>query len=233
MDTPGHSHYNPTLRECVKKVPRLLGCEAAYYFPMDIDVCLGGELKAAAGEVEEGEGPSAGHGWKRRISDDVRLQGDVDDRRVEGEDGGGGDNDADGEEEKVGKLVLHVRSGDIFKDDVLWYYGQVRGDVKLLHWGGSGRRVHVFVYPCACAQWLCVRIYVRVNKAGSMPGSSLPNLLWAYIIYYNVCLASSFCRRRKTVSPDIHHRRYAATVAVLHVHHREPEVGSHRRYHER
>ncbi|CAN0445112.1 unnamed protein product, partial [Ascophyllum nodosum] len=78
----------------------------------------------AAGEVEEGEGPSAGHGWKRRISDDVRLQGDVDDRRVEGEDGGGGDNDADGEEEKVGKLVLHVRSGDIFKDDVLWYYGQ-------------------------------------------------------------------------------------------------------------
>ncbi len=31
-----------------------------------------------------------------------------------------------------GTLVLHVRSGDIFDDAVLSYYGQVRGDVVLV-----------------------------------------------------------------------------------------------------
>lgn len=63
------------LRECIKEAPRLLGCESAYYFPTDEDVCP--------------------------------------------------DKEAAKREGGAGTLVLHVRSGDIFGDAILWYYGQV------------------------------------------------------------------------------------------------------------
>ncbi|CAM9267666.1 unnamed protein product [Ectocarpus sp. 12 AP-2014] len=39
LDNPERSKYLPHIRDCMAKAPRLLGCEAAYYFPQDIAVC--------------------------------------------------------------------------------------------------------------------------------------------------------------------------------------------------
>ncbi len=39
MTDEGNPKYTPGLKECVKKSPRIFGCEAAYWFPMDINVC--------------------------------------------------------------------------------------------------------------------------------------------------------------------------------------------------
>lgn len=128
MDTRGHSHYNPNLLECIKSAPRLLGCEAAYYFPTDIDVCTR-EKSIEGGRREllttQTTGPG---GKKRRItgvendegSRNIRRRTDGETRNEDSE------VDDDGDDEKgAGKLVLHVRSGDIFDNDILSYYGQV------------------------------------------------------------------------------------------------------------
>lgn len=76
MLDPSRDEYNPALVQCIKKVPRMPGCESAYFFPKDVDVCSS----------------------SADSSENVRA----------------------------GSLVVHVRSGDIFTDAILSYYGQVR-----------------------------------------------------------------------------------------------------------
>lgn len=73
---PTREIYNPALLQCIKNVPRMLGCESAYFFPKGVDVCS-----------------ASTPGWREKSGD--------------------------------GNLVIHIRSGDIFKDAVLNYYGQV------------------------------------------------------------------------------------------------------------
>ncbi|CAN0041429.1 unnamed protein product [Laminaria digitata] len=116
LETLGHAFNTPKLRECMAKVPRLVGCEAAYYFPQDIDVChppeegKGDRNESTGGELEDGEG-----------------------ERGRGAAVGGGA--VDGLQEKEGRsrtsgagnLVMHIRSGDIFETSTLTGYGQVRG----------------------------------------------------------------------------------------------------------
>ena len=105
-------------------------CEAAYYFPKDFDVCHAGAAPSASAErEEEQEETQLSVGGRRedleRRSLDAATPGNEEKggRQVEVEaarsgrelEGGGGE----------GTLVLHVRSGDIFDDKVLAYYGQV------------------------------------------------------------------------------------------------------------
>lgn len=135
MDKPGHSYYNPKLLKCIKSAPRLLGCEAAYYFPTDIDVCTR-EKSREGGRRELLTTRTAGHGGRRRrITDDENDEGSGKETNVEdsrrGTDGeersedDGAFGDGGDDEKGAGKLVLHVRSGDIFDNDILSYYGQV------------------------------------------------------------------------------------------------------------
>lgn len=74
VQDPDREEYNPGLFQCIKRVPRMPGCEAAYFFAKDVDVC------------------------------DTAPEKDT---------------------SRAGNLVINVRSGDIFKDAVLSYRGQV------------------------------------------------------------------------------------------------------------
>lgn len=147
-----HPFYTPGLSECVKTVPPVTGCEAAYLFPADIDVCLSDKKRQDRQLVATERGDAAS---------DVRLEGDAEDRNGKkgGEDaaslragrvvtrtghlksGVGHEMDergdepmvetevegrASNEEDVTGSLVMHVRSGDIFVDPVHPSYGQVR-----------------------------------------------------------------------------------------------------------
>lgn len=81
-----HAYYNPGLLKCMKHPgPPVTGCEAAYLFPTDIDLCLSDTTTEGHALVENEEGVA-------------------------------------------GNLVIHIRSGDIFVDPVLFSYGQVRVD---------------------------------------------------------------------------------------------------------
>eukprot|EP00752_Nemacystus_decipiens_P014352 g12769.t1 len=121
LESPDSEFHTPGLLECVKKVPRLLECEAAYFFPRDYDVCRAGATPSAFADHEEGEAQSSlrRHKLDRQIlsegtPDNEEKGGQVEPARSGREVEGGGD----------GTLVLHVRSGDIFDDKVLAYYGQ-------------------------------------------------------------------------------------------------------------
>ncbi|CAM9146176.1 unnamed protein product [Scytosiphon promiscuus] len=134
-----HEFYNPGLLKCVARAPRLLGCEAAYYFPKDIDICSASAAPPAsdreheAKRLEKAENPaemgrqldlglSGGeNGGQTTTTGTVkdtrwRVQEEASSEWKDGDDwdDGGGD----------GTLVLHVRSGDIFDDEILAYYGQ-------------------------------------------------------------------------------------------------------------
>lgn len=102
VETPGHPHNVPMLMNCIAKVPRLLGCEAAYYFPKDLDFCHMPEEREGLGDESAG-GES-----------DQEEAGAVD--RSQEQDGTRGG---------AGNLVIHIRSGDIFSNEVLADYGQV------------------------------------------------------------------------------------------------------------
>lgn len=39
MGSKRHPNHAPGLFKCVKNLPQLVGCEAAYLFPTDIDMC--------------------------------------------------------------------------------------------------------------------------------------------------------------------------------------------------
>lgn len=111
VETSGHRHNVPMLKECIAKVPRLLGCEAAYYFPKGLDFCHvpgegeGGGNESAGGELDEEEAGAVGRSRKQ-----------------------------DGTRKGAGNLAIHIRSGDIFDNDVLSGYGQVQMCNNLLNY---------------------------------------------------------------------------------------------------
>lgn len=112
MEDTRDEHYNPQLLSCIRRVPRLLACEAAYYFPSNVDVCSGREH---AGNGDTTEQIETNKKWG--LVPGLDLAG--------GGKGEGKDEYKGGEvERRAGNLVLHVRSGDIFDDAVLSYYGQ-------------------------------------------------------------------------------------------------------------
>lgn len=54
-----HRYYNPGLQKCVENLPPLIGCEAAYLFPTDIEICptegrTGGEERGREDEKVAG-----------------------------------------------------------------------------------------------------------------------------------------------------------------------------------
>lgn len=61
VEDPDHKYYNPMIRGCIAKAPRLLGCEAAYFFPKDVDVCLSNPAEG---------GPNLG-----RLTQEQRVEG--------------------------------------------------------------------------------------------------------------------------------------------------------------
>ncbi|CAM9822671.1 unnamed protein product [Ectocarpus fasciculatus] len=106
LDNPSHPYYTPNLSTCVETLPRLTGCEAAYFFPMNVDVCLSDRTAvgdAAVHEQQRGNGASGRSG----------SRGKKDPAGREEEEG-----------EAAGTLVIHVRSGDVFVDPVIPGYGQ-------------------------------------------------------------------------------------------------------------
>ncbi|CAM9811215.1 unnamed protein product [Ectocarpus sp. 12 AP-2014] len=164
LDSPEHEFHTPGLKECIARAPRLLACEAAYYFPKDVDLCHA-TAAAAAPSSEHNRQSSYQGGWPddlERRRRNRRLGGGDGDESI-GKDGAGaattggegaaadgggqqtqGENEEGVEDEEMrpageeereqgggggggggdGNLVLHVRSGDIFSDKVLAYYGQ-------------------------------------------------------------------------------------------------------------
>lgn len=118
----------PNIISC-QFIRSLLRCEAAYYFPKDMDVCHAATPPSTA--VDKQEEPQFGlAGTHDKLSrremveaspanEGKRGQGARSEREAEG---GGG----------AGTLVLHVRSGDIFDDKVISYYGQVRYTATVL-----------------------------------------------------------------------------------------------------
>lgn len=116
VEEKGHRHHVPHLRACIAKVPRLLGCESAYYFPKDLDVC---------------EGLGGGGGGRGGATEDNGFE-----EEKEGEAGGVEGGLAGGQKQQhkgAGNLVIHIRSGDIFSTNVLSYYGQVSSRVRHIH----------------------------------------------------------------------------------------------------
>eukprot|EP00752_Nemacystus_decipiens_P015176 g13516.t1 len=63
LDDETHSYYTPGLSKCVRSLPPVIGCEAAYLFPTDIDLCrsdrtIEGEDHSSEGR-ESSDGPPA------------------------------------------------------------------------------------------------------------------------------------------------------------------------------
>lgn len=102
VETSGHRHNVPMLREFIAKAPRLLGCEAAYYFPKGLDYCHVPEQGQK--EIDKRSGGEL----------DMEGVGEID-----------GSHEQDGMK-GAGKLVTHIRSGDIFDNNVLSGYRQVK-----------------------------------------------------------------------------------------------------------
>lgn len=98
MDNPHHDYYTPSLRDCITTAPRLLGCEASYLFPLDLDVC------GAPSQVEREE----------EERDEQEEENEEISRVPAGVGVGRG----------AGNLVVHVRSGDIFDNSGKDYSGQ-------------------------------------------------------------------------------------------------------------
>ncbi|CAM9641409.1 unnamed protein product [Scytosiphon promiscuus] len=107
VDDEQHPDYTPGLHECITSLPRQIGCEAAHYFPVGVDVCesdetdRNGESGKIGGEprikLESHQEEGYAQEWKEERAA----------RAVEG-----------------GTLALHVRSGDIFVQPVHHSYGQ-------------------------------------------------------------------------------------------------------------
>lgn len=154
-----HPYYTPGLFECIHSVP-VIGCEAAYLFPTDIDVCLSDTTRDGPEFAGRIHGDSSGTrrlepGDDEEEGTEERDQGTAaaDVKGVKGvtrtgnvalgRGGEGGDELATDEEgenwrgsgddvEAAGNLVVHIRSGDIFVNPVHEGYGQVGIDFVLL-----------------------------------------------------------------------------------------------------
>lgn len=96
MDDPDHEYFTPGLKRCVDNAPQMVGCEAAYYFPTDVDVCAP-ILGVAGGQQPKRRGKTA----------EIKEEGSQ--HRMHG----------------AGNLVVHVRSGDIFREGVNPNHAQV------------------------------------------------------------------------------------------------------------
>lgn len=133
------------LRDCIKKVPRLTGCEAAYYFPQDIAVC---PAKTDPSSLQKRpdqtynirDNRDAASGSQRKLGLNDGQEG-RNTSSLEGEQGDGEAGD--------GNLVIHVRSGDIFFDRVKARKGQVsqlknhRRDVPRLVAASIGTQLYI------------------------------------------------------------------------------------------
>lgn len=124
------------------KAPRLLGCEAAYYFPQEIAVCP--KKKKAFAFRTERKQLSEENPYNQDVGSGS-SRGGLPNGEIEGRDKTttGGSNESEPNKEQyiqrtlqvkhdveqdrggAGNLVLHVRSGDIFFDRVVPYKGQV------------------------------------------------------------------------------------------------------------
>lgn len=82
MADKDHPLYTPGLRECIDDLPPLIGCEAAYFFPTEIDVCPSDRTDEGLGLVERKRGEASEVRSERR--DDEAPGEKVD---VEGRDG--------------------------------------------------------------------------------------------------------------------------------------------------
>ncbi|CAM9408479.1 unnamed protein product, partial [Hapterophycus canaliculatus] len=175
LELQDHEFYNPELLKCVSRAPRLLGCEAAYFFPKDVDICPADAAPSASTwkheeRPPEKAGTTGEQGWRRGLEPEARedtrdeeggrgengeetqgtenvqrrvqsnasgkwKNGDDWDDDLPHEKSGDRDGDEGGRLEEgsweessqgggEGTLVLHVRSGDIFDNEILAYYGQ-------------------------------------------------------------------------------------------------------------
>eukprot|EP00752_Nemacystus_decipiens_P002002 g1923.t1 len=98
-DGKPHPDDTPGLKECIKHAPRLIGCEGAYFFPADVNVCNSNRPDYDGVQTPITDHPSLevnGTGQLRAENERVTA--------------------------KDGNLVIHVRSGDIFSDDHLYPY---------------------------------------------------------------------------------------------------------------
>ncbi|CBJ33259.1 hypothetical protein Esi_0450_0011 [Ectocarpus siliculosus] len=117
----GHPYYTPGLFTCIKELPWIIGCEAAYFFPTDMAVPM-----CPLDETAEG-----GNKNVRDISE--KPKDDAPGIQLDWEESGHGREATEQEEEEeeeeeeegsAGNLVMHVRSGDIFVSPAHPGYGQ-------------------------------------------------------------------------------------------------------------
>ncbi|CAN0085914.1 unnamed protein product, partial [Ectocarpus sp. 4 AP-2014] len=116
----GHPYYTPGLFECIKELPRITGCEAAYFFPTDmaVDMCPSDET------AERDNSNSNVRYISEKPKDDapgVRLDWG---ERGQGREATEQEEEEEKQEGSAGNLVMHVRSGDIFVSPPHPDYGQ-------------------------------------------------------------------------------------------------------------
>lgn len=144
----GHPYYTAGLFECVTNLPPVVGCEAAYLFPTNIDVCRSEKTNDSGGfsGTEHGDQASGVRiEWRENKEGGVKGEGDAtaglggeqgvelarDKKPGVGHENGewGDESETEWEGEEVGtagNLVMHVRSGDVFVTPAHTAYGQVR-----------------------------------------------------------------------------------------------------------
>ncbi|CAN0058419.1 unnamed protein product [Ectocarpus sp. 6 AP-2014] len=115
----GHPYYTPGLFTCIKELPRITGCEAAYFFPTDMAVAMCPLDETAEGDTERVRDIS-----EKPRDDAPGIQLDWGERRHGREATEQGEEEEEEEEGSAGNLVMHVRSGDIFVSPPHPEYGQ-------------------------------------------------------------------------------------------------------------
>ncbi|CAB1107139.1 unnamed protein product [Ectocarpus sp. CCAP 1310/34] len=114
----GHPYYTPELFECIKELPRIAGCEAAYFFPKDmaVDMCPLDETAERdhnnsnvrdVSEKPRDDAPGVRLDWGERGQGREATGQEATEQEEE-------EKEEEKEEGSAGNLVVHVRSGDIF-----------------------------------------------------------------------------------------------------------------------
>lgn len=112
MNDENHPDYTPGLRKCIENTPRQIGCEAAHFFPVDVDVCQSNK-PSHSGEIEQNDGEPR-----------IELETNQEQQRYELQERS---RHREERTEEGGTLALHIRSGDIFVQPVHHGYGQASG----------------------------------------------------------------------------------------------------------
>ncbi|CAN0233246.1 unnamed protein product, partial [Scytosiphon promiscuus] len=76
LDDEEHPNYTPGLRECILSGQRLVGCEAAHYFPMDMDLC-GSNQTRQADEIADTGGPATSSSLPRITRTGRQVPGSI------------------------------------------------------------------------------------------------------------------------------------------------------------